>query len=320
MTQTVDRPYPTIDSHVDLIHDLMRRHEGARFSQLDQAWITFDRLTGGGVRLIVSAHYCPDSHNGPATAAPFLRRLCAYADRYLDRLTPIGSGGDLEGVMREKGGCGLIPLLENADALLELPPEELRLQGFRVVGLTHAGSNRLADGNGVENPAGLTGAGRNLLAKLERLGFALDTAHLSAPAFREVAERFAGPLVSTHTGLCEFCDTPRNLSRWQAETILSRDGVIGIAVAPELLSPRRRADIGLVFRHIDHLVQRHGPGGVGIGSDFGGFDLVCDGLEDHSRLPALAGMMEAAGYPAEAVAGIMGGNWLRFFSRLYPPS
>jgi len=35
------------------------------------------------------------------------------------------------------------------------------------------------------------------------------------------------------------------------------------------------------------LVQRYGAEGVGLGSDFGGFDGVCRGLEDHARLPAL---------------------------------
>jgi microsomal dipeptidase-like Zn-dependent dipeptidase len=63
-------------------------------------------------------------------------------------------------------------------------------------------------------------------------------------------------------------------------------------------------------------VQKYGPSGVGIGSDFGGYDTVCEGFEDHSRLPALAAMLVEAGYPDTAIQGIMGDNWYRFFFKL----
>lgn len=269
---------------------------------------------------MVSAFYCPDSSNGPFRAAEQLRSLLAYSDSYLDGLALIMTPGELEACWRGGGTPGALRLLENGDALLEFPPEELRRSGFRMVGLTHGGSNRLGDGNGVEHPEGLTPAGRALLGELDRLGFAIDTAHLSEPAFREVAWLFAGPLICSHTGLRSFFRIPRNLSEEQLKCILSRDGVIGIAMAPEILSPNGRADIGNVFRQIDRLVQRHGAAGVGIGSDMGGYDSVCRGMEDHSRLPRLAEMLEQAGYPGEAVAGIMGGNWFRFFHRLLAES
>ena len=72
----------------------------------------------------------------------------------------------------------------------------------------------------------------------------------------------------------------------------------------------------MVFRHIDWFVQRYGPEGLGIGSDFGGCSSTCAGFDDHSRFPGLAELLENAGYSDNAVAGIMGGNWFRFFSRL----
>jgi membrane dipeptidase len=308
--------YAVIDSHVDLLYDLIRRHPEIHLPDLPEAWVSIPKLHGGGVRVIVSAFYCPDTFNGPGKAADYLRYLLDYSDKYLEGLTSIRTPDELDVCYRGKGAPGALLLLENADALLEIPPEDLKQRGFRVVGLTHVGKNRLGDGNKVENPEGLTPAGRELVRELDRLGLAIDTAHLSEPAFREVAELFTGPLISTHTGLRKFFDTPRNLSEEQVETILSRGGVIGIAAAPEILSVDRRADITSVFRQLDWLVRRHGPDCVGIGSDFGGYDAVCEQIEDHSRLPRLAEMMRHAGYPDEAVEGIMGGNWFRFFSRL----
>jgi microsomal dipeptidase-like Zn-dependent dipeptidase len=56
-----------------------------------------------------------------------------------------------------------------------------------------------------------------------------------------------------------------------------------------------------------------------LGSDFGGYNGRCDGLEDHARLPALAARLERAGYPDTAIAGIMGENWRRFYAAALPP-
>ncbi|HEX2770691.1 MAG TPA: membrane dipeptidase [Geobacteraceae bacterium] len=309
-------PYPAIDSHVDLLYDLIRRHPEIPLQELPDAWVSLPKLAEGGVRVIVSVFYCMDSYNGPLKAADNLRYLLEYAERNLQGLKTILTAEALAESYQGSEKPGGVRLLENADALLEFPPEDLKRMGFRVVGLTHFGSNRLCDGNAVPHPTGLTPAGRNLVRELERLGFAIDTAHLHDPGFRDVVDQFSGPLLSSHTGLRAFHDTPRNLSDEQVRTILSRGGVVGIAACPGILSAKGKADISQVFRQIDWLVQRYGPEGVGIGTDFGGYSTTCDRFEDHSLFPRLAELFEEAGYPVESIEGIMGGNWFRFFSSL----
>jgi membrane dipeptidase len=308
--------YPAIDSHVDLLYNLIRHHPGIPLQELPEAWVTLPKLKEGGVRAIVSVLYCMDCYNGPVKAADNLRYLLEYADKHLQGFEPIRSVEELSAVYHGSGTPGALFLLENADALLEFPPEDLKRMGFRVVGLTHFGSNRICDGNTVPRPTGLTPAGRNLVKELDRLSFAIDTAHLHEPGFRDVVDQFTGPLLSSHTGLRAFHDTPRNLSDEQVRTILSRGGVVGIAACPGILSAAGKADISQVFQQIDWFVQKYGPEGVGIGSDFGGYSTTCDKFEDHARFPKLAGLFEEAGYPFEAVEGIMGGNWFRFFSLL----
>jgi len=308
--------HPTIDSHVDLLYDLLRHHPETPFEKTQDAWISLPKLASGGVRIIVSAFYCTDAFNGPETAADNLRDLLNYAERYTREIATLASVGELESCYCGTGAPGSLRLLENADALLEFSPEELFQRGFRMVGLTHVGGNRLGDGNAVDNPAGLTEAGRKLLVELDRLGIAIDTAHLSDPCFRDVAELFSGRLISTHTGFRRHCDIPRNLSDEQVRTILSRGGVIGIAAFPGMLSPDGQADLALLFRQIDWFVQKFGPTGIGIGSDFGGYDSICQGFEDHSHLPKLAELLTTAGYPDSTIRDIFGGNWLRFFSEL----
>jgi microsomal dipeptidase-like Zn-dependent dipeptidase len=83
-----------------------------------------------------------------------------------------------------------------------------------------------------------------------------------------------------------------------------------------MLIPHGPANIETVFRQLDWLVQRYGDTGVAIGSDLGGFDGECTGLENHGQVGRLAGRMTQAGYPDASIARIMGQNWRRFYGRL----
>ncbi|MBT1073920.1 dipeptidase [Geobacter grbiciae] len=305
--------FPVVDGHVDLVYDLMCRHPGIPFEQLADGQVTASSLKKGGVRVLVAALYCADSHNGPVSAAREMRRLHDYACRHLGWFAPLRSPGEMAAALGGSGTPGIVFLVENADALLELSLDEVRRWGVRAVGLTHAGRNRLADGNGVTDPKGLTAAGKTLVRSLADAGLILDVAHLAEPGFREVASLVAGPLISSHTGLRSFCDRPRNLSDSQVAEIARRGGVVGISAAPEMLVPEGTATLDDLFRQVDFVVQRHGPEAVGIGSDFGGFDGIAAGAEDHGGLPILAERLLGAGYPAGAVGLIMGGNWCRIY-------
>jgi len=313
--QPLSNIYPAIDSHVDLLFELIRHHPDAQLKDLPDAWVSLPKLIEGGVRVIVSAFYCKDKYNGPQ-AADNLRDLLAYSERNLEGLSVFQSAAELAACYHGSGEPGVLFLLENADPLLELPPEFLKQKGFLAIGLTHFGRNRIADGNSVPSPSGLTPAGRELIKELDQLGFAIDTAHLPDPGFWEVIDLFTGPLLSSHTGFRDFFDSPRNLSDEQIRAILSRGGVMGIAACPGILSEYERADISLIFRQIDWFVQKYGPQGIGIGSDFGGYSTICRKFEDHTRFPKLAELLVKAGYSDQDVAGVMGGNWFRFFLAL----
>ncbi|WP_298432504.1 membrane dipeptidase [Geobacter sp.] len=308
-----ERVFPVIDGHVDLVYDLMRNHPGSFFAELAEGAVTPRSLAAGGVRVLVSALYCADAFNGPGRALPHLRDHAAFAREKLGSFVPLRTPQGLDACLAGAGPPGILTLLENADPLVDLDPEELPSLGLVAVGLTHAGRNRLGDGNGVAAPGGLTAAGRKLLGRLDRLGIALDLAHLAEPCFGEALELFTGPIMSSHTGFRAFCDRPRNLSDGQVAAICARGGIVGVALAPEMLVDKGACTIDDVVRQLDWLVQRHGPKVAAIGSDFGGFDDLCAGMENHGRLPALAERLLARGYPESAVGLIMGGNWRRWY-------
>jgi membrane dipeptidase len=62
---------------------------------------------------------------------------------------------------------------------------------------------------------------------------------------------------------------------------------------------------------IDHIAKLIGVEHVGIGSDFDGIPIVPQGLEDISKMPALAAALMRMGYSASDVRKIMGGNFMR---------
>ena len=121
--------FTAIDSHVDLLYDLLRHHPETPFEETQDAWISLPKLAAGRVRVIVSALYCMDAFNGPATAADNLRQLLSYAEQNIREPATITTAKELETCYHGTGAPGALLLLENADALLEFSPEELEKTG-----------------------------------------------------------------------------------------------------------------------------------------------------------------------------------------------
>jgi membrane dipeptidase len=305
---------PVVDGHVDLISFLRHHFPMMPFSDITQGEITLKQLAKGHVRVLVSAFYCPDSENGPGTSTAFLSGLITYLRQYLDNLPILNSSKHLNRVMAGRGNPALILLLQNADALLEWDFLDLWCLGFRTIGLTHRGTNRIGDGNRVRNPNGLSFKGKQLLQRLYENGFIIDVSYLSKPAFNQVVQNFSGALIASHTGFRRFYDIPQNLSDEQIHIIIERGGIIGVTFVKEMLSSNRQAGIHELFVQIDWLVQRYGPDQVALGSDFGSNRERCDGLESPAQFQRLAEIFKEHGYPLKAIARIMGKNWSEFYA------
>ena len=170
MTDISPGPFPVIDGHVDLVYRMMRRWPGRAFSAATDDHVTANGLREGNVRVLVSAFYCEDACNGPGTSQARLLELLRYGERYLGQIPPIRDRKALEDAYRGVSGPGCLFLLENADALADGDPPEWKAKGFVAVGLTHAGRNRLGDGNAVGSPGGLTPMGREVVKALDREG------------------------------------------------------------------------------------------------------------------------------------------------------
>jgi membrane dipeptidase len=307
-----------VDGHVDLTYYLMNLSEDVPLSALEDGPFTLNKIREVGVRLFSSALYCQDKFNGEG-ALRHLREILNFTLDHFDEVQIVKGRTDLESIQKDPERVGTLLLLENADALVGNLSfvEEMIETGIRIVGLTHRGRNRIGDGDGVPVPGGFSPEGMELIGVLDNLGLLIDVAHLHPKCFWKLLDIYNGPIVSSHTGIRTVCNIQRNIDMQQAKEIIGRGGLVGITFNPEMLTPGGRAKLEHVFIHIDVLVQKFGPEGVGMGSDFCGFDQVAVGLEDVTKIPQLVKMMLKNGYGEGAVDKIMGRNWLRLYENLF---
>jgi membrane dipeptidase len=249
-------------------------------------------------------------------------------------LRAIRTKGDLEAHFQacekniELAPLGFIQTMEGADPLL-VPDtvDEFYEHGLRAIGLTHYGSNRY--GGGTLSEAGLALDAVPLLKRISDLGMTVDVTHLSDVAFWQLLNQFDGRIHASHQNSRQLAPWQRQFSDEQYKAVIERDGVIGIAFDVIMLQPGYVRHVSEVTVTMDRAVEnidivcqlagnaRH----VGIGSDLdGGFGVEqtpsdLDRISDLQRIPEL---LSKHGYNDADIAGIMHGNWRRFFSEVLP--
>jgi membrane dipeptidase len=305
-----------VDAHVDLPYFMMHQSEDVTLNHLNQGPFTLQGAFEAGFRLFFTAIYCADRFNG-APAFQNLQTVLRYTREHYDKVEVIKDRKTLDALTADPFKMGTVLLLENADALAGnyWYIGNLRDEGILLVGLTHAGKNRLGDGNAVFHSDGLTDTGREVIEALQDHGLVIDVAHLHPKCFWQLLDITEAPLVTSHTGVRNINKNPRNIDFEQAREIIGRNGMIGLSFNPELLSESGQANIDSVFSHLDTLVQKFGPDGIGIGSDFCGYDGSADGLEDVRKVSDLTPLMREHGYDEKAIEGILGLNWLGFLEK-----
>lgn len=290
--------------------------------------ITLPRMRTNRQVLQVCSIFTPARHSG-AEATAFADRLLDWFDAILrawpDDLYRVQSRDDLPATNAR--AIGWMPWLEGASPLAgDLSRlEHFFRRGVRGIGLTHNHRNEAADGCGVSEPRrGLSDFGKKLIPAMEALGVAVDCAHLPEPAFSQVMERVARPPCISHTGCRPLAPIARNADDAMLRAIAARDGFVGIDFYPghvlenAFADGRRPATAADVAAHVAHAVKVCGPGRVGLGSDWDGFQDTCTDLRHAGDLPNLVGALRAAGLPEGEMAGILGGNLLAYLARVLP--
>jgi len=185
--------------------------------------------------------------------------------------------------------------------------------GVRSMTLTWNQRNAIGDG-AAENPnGGLSKFGLEVVAEMNRLGMLVDVSHLNWAGFWDVVKHSKAPVIASHSNARKLCNHPRNLDDDQIKALADNGGVMCITFVPAFLKPqnKRGASIQDIICHIDYVKKLVGPDHIGIGSDFDGTDEMPEGLENASKMPALAEALLLNGYRESEIEKILGGNILK---------
>ncbi|GAB5376081.1 MAG: dipeptidase [Acuticoccus sp.] len=165
---------------------------------------------------------------------------------------------------------------------------------------------------------GLTDRGVALIKACNALGIMVDCSHLNEKGFWDVVRHTDAPIVATHSNAHALCPASRNLTDAQMDAIRDTDGVVGLNFATFFLREdgRRSAatSIDTMTRHLDHMLNKLGPRGVALGSDFDGA-LVPAAIGDAAGLPRLVEAMRASGYAEDLIDAICYRNWMSVLAR-----
>jgi membrane dipeptidase len=227
---------------------------------------------------------------------------------------------------KRDGKVALMLSFEGVDPLgnsLELLPVFHKL-GVRMASLTHARRNYFSGGvmSGVDELAGLTPVGRDAIRMMNALGIVVDVRHMDARAIAQTLEISTKPVIFSHVNAIEAFprdpeDAPhfpftmdKGVDRYRMmQDIAASGGVIAVIFW-------RHKSVEDLLDNFVYVAEAVGPQYLALGTDFYGFDMVAEGMEDVSKFPALTERLLGRGFSEEEVRGILGENMMRVFDEV----
>jgi membrane dipeptidase len=211
--------------------------------------------------------------------------------------------------------------------------------GLRVLQLSYNVQDAIACGCADRSGAGLSRLGVELIARLNKRGIIVDTAHCNQRTVLDACKASAAPVIVSHTSAAAVHPHDRGISDESAEAIAASGGIIGVVAHPAFLGPGR-STIETMLDHIEHFTSLVGWQHVAIGSDWPmgspkwvleeakahgprngfrkehGIDPTRNllGFDDYRDHPNITRGLVSRGYRDDQIKGILGENFLRVFA------
>jgi len=216
-----------------------------------------------------------------------------------------------------------------------------RVDLFRRLGLTscqltYNDTNHAGSGCDVEG--GLTGFGRELIARMNERRMLVDLSHANMRTMKEAIAASRAPAIVSHTACMAMHANRRNTTDENLRAVAERGGVVGICQMRPFLTAKKKDNLDAYFDHLLHAVQVAGVEHVCIGSDRDhrvitltpeylaelrreeGSQVVddelpyfLDALNGPRRMEVVWDGLAARGLPSRDVERVMGGNLLRLY-------
>ena len=257
------------------------------------------------------------------------------------------------GIARRESRLGLVYGFQDATPLAE-DLERVDLfsgLGVRVVQLTYNRRNLVGDGCLEAGNAGLSGFGRELVARLDDRRLLIDLSHAGERTTLEAIAASKRPLAISHTGCAALAALPRNKTDAELRALADKGGVAGIYLMPFLRREGQPTAQDLVG-HIEHALRVCGEDHVGIGTDgtispvqfddafrakhaadvaarrARGISAPGESADVYTFLPDLnhadrftriGTLLAARGHSDARIGKILGGNFMRLFGEAWAP-
>ncbi|WP_299295186.1 membrane dipeptidase [uncultured Tateyamaria sp.] len=221
--------------------------------------------------------------------------------------------------------------------------------GARFMQLTYNNQSLLATGCYEAHDTGITRMGRQVIKEMNRVGLVIDMSHSADRSTIEAAELSERPIAITHANPHDWHPALRNKRDAVIEAVTSHGGMLGFSLYPHHLKDGSDCTLQSFCDAMARAADRYGMDRIGIGSDLcqdqpdsvvewmrvGRWSKEIDYGEGSAAAPGFPPMpawfrdnrdfgniedgLRATGMSAEDVAGIMGGNWYRFYADNFTP-
>jgi membrane dipeptidase len=109
--------------------------------------------------------------------------------------------------------------------------------GVRYMTLTHTRYNEIGDSSGDKQPHwnGLSDFGRQVVARMNRLGMMVDISHVSDATFYAAVASSQAPVIASHSSCRALCNAPRDMTDDMLRAVAKNGGVVDINFYPAFL-------------------------------------------------------------------------------------
>jgi microsomal dipeptidase-like Zn-dependent dipeptidase len=228
--------------------------------------------------------------------------------------------------------------------------EILHSLGARFMQLTYNNQSLLATGCYEAEDPGITRMGKQVIKEMNRVGMVIDMSHSADRSTIEAAELSERPIAITHANPHEWSPALRNKTENVIRAVTENGGMLGFSIYPHHLKDKSDCTLQSFCEMIARAAEKYGPEHLGIGTDLcqdqpdsivewmrvGRWTKEIDYGEGSAAAPGFPPMpgwfrdnrdfgniergLRGVGMSGDEVAGIMGGNWYRFFAENFTPS
>ncbi len=295
----------------------------ARFRASD-----FQRLKNSG---ITALHPAVGYTSGDIYAESWrdITRWNAFIKTHPAQFLRVESAGDFERA-KASGKIGIVIGQQNSVHFRTLEDvDRFYALGQRVSQLTYSG-NRIGGGSSDLTNNGLTEYGAAIVARMNRVGMAVDISHCSDRTSLDAIEASDRPVLVTHSNCRKLVpNSPRCKTDETIRRMAANGGVMGVTMVRGFVSPSAAgpATIETVLDHVDHIARLVGVEHVGVGSDvdLDGRDYPAhsprkydlDGMDYSKKIFDLTEGLVRRNYSSESIGLVLGGNFKRALSEMW---